>query len=373
MTPDTALTLEDLAHLARSVEIARRGWGRVSPNPMVGCVLVRAGEVIAEGYHEVYGGPHAEVVALERALLAADGSTAYVSLEPCNHHGRTPPCSQALIDAGVKRVVYAASDPGEKSGGGAVALQKAGLSVVGPVGSRADARAENPAFFHAARHSTPFVALKLAMSLDGMIATAPGVSTRITGADAEREVHRLRTGFDAVLVGAGTVRADDPRLTVRLVPPGSTAPRRLMLLPDANLPADAGLLQEVEDAPVHVFCGVDASEVAIKRLDAAGVHVHPVPADETGLRLESVLAVCQELGIQSILCEGGSALGAALLRENLVGRLYLWIAPHVIGQNGLPAFAEGLEQLDWNAYAPSTEPELFGLDTLIVLDRKEDG
>jgi len=164
---------QDSAHLEWARRLAHEGWGQVHPNPMVGCVLVRDGRVVGEGYHEVFAGPHAEIVALEQALGSAWGATAYVSLEPCNHEGKTPPCAKALIDAGVNRVVFGASDPGDASSGGAETLSAAGVEVVGPAWSDAFGRAENPEFFHVARHDSPFLALKLAMSLDARIAARP--------------------------------------------------------------------------------------------------------------------------------------------------------------------------------------------------------
>lgn len=370
MSGAPALSDADLAHLERAREIARGGWGRVYTNPMVGCVLVRDGEVVAEGFHEAFGGPHAEIVALERALSGAEGATAYVSLEPCNHHGKTPPCSKALVDAGVRRVVYGAADPGTDSGGGGDALREAGVDVVGPVWSAERARAENPAFMHLARHETPFMALKLAMSLDARIAATAGAPTRITGAEAEREVHRLRTGFDAILVGAGTARADDPRLTARLVPAGHRPARRIVLSPEADLSPDAALFDDVREAPVHVFCRLDASELAIERLEEAGAHVHPVADVDGRLDLDAVAGASWELGIRSILCEGGSRLAGSLLLERRVHRFYLFVAPTTLGAAGVPAFPDDIE-LDWSDFRPTVAPRTLGRDTLIVLDRQE--
>jgi len=373
--PLIELDSTDAAHLERARRIAHEGWGQVHPNPMVGCVLVKDGKVVAEGCHEIFGGPHAEIVALERALSQAEGATAYVSLEPCDHAGKTPPCAQALIDAGVRRVVFGASDPGSTSGGGAKTLRAAGLDVLGPVWDDVAARAENPAFFHAARHERPFVALKLAMSLDARIAAGPGERTRITGTEAEREVHRIRIGYDAVMVGAGTVSADDPRLTPRLVPPGRESVRRVLLLPDAKLAPDAAVLADAEANPVHVFCLESADEVALERLESEGVHVHPVPADSNDgafLDLQAVLARCHELGLDAILCEGGAALSASLLRQGLLDRLYLLVAPHAIGVGGIAAFADDVGGVDWGAFSLSSPPAAFGPDTLITLDRVAD-
>lgn len=364
---------EQRAHLARALDLGRKGWGRVHPNPLVGCVIVRDGEVVGEGYHAVFGGPHAEIAALEAAGARAEGATVYVSLEPCRHHGKTPPCADALVRAGVRRVVFGARDPGPASGGGADVLREGGAEVTGPVWSDRKGRAENPAFFHIARHDTPFVALKLAMSLDARIAARTGERTRVTGEDAERESHRLRTGFDAVMVGAGTVRADDPRLTPRLHPSGPTTPRRILLDRDAALPTNAAVFEDRERAPVHVFVADEASESAIERLEVAGAHVHPVPVDESGggLDLGAVLGVCWELGMRSILCEGGARLAASLLREERLQRLYLFVAPVTFGAEGVEAFPD-VAGLRWERFEPAGPPELFGRDTLIVLDRQEE-
>jgi diaminohydroxyphosphoribosylaminopyrimidine deaminase/5-amino-6-(5-phosphoribosylamino)uracil reductase len=365
-----ALSAADAAFLERARTLAAGGWGRVHPNPMVGCVLVRDGEVVGEGYHEEFGGPHAEIVALEQALADAEGATAYVSLEPCDHQGKTPPCSQALIRAGVRRVVFGAGDPGTVSGGGAMTLHGAGVEVVGPCWSAATAWAENPAFFHAARSDRPFVAVKLSQSLDGRIAAAPGRRTRITGDEADAEVHRLRSGFDAIMVGAGTLRADDPRLTVRLSPAGRVPPRRVVLDPGAKLPSDAALLLDADTTPVHVFTRADVHEGDLERLEGAGAHVHPVEGRDGRLDLEAVLRTCAGLGIGSILCEGGARLADSLLGSGLASRLYLFIAPITLGAAGVPAFR--LEDAAaWPRFRPAFPPRAFGRDTLIVLDRED--
>jgi len=368
---ESQISPADAAYLERAVELGRRGWGQVQPNPLVGCVIVRGDEIAGEGYHAVFGGPHAEIVALEEAGAGAEGATAYVSLEPCRHQGKTPPCADALLNAGVRRVVFGAADPGAESGGGARVLRDGGVEVVGPVWSDRRGRAENPAFFHTASHGTPFVALKLAMSLDGRIAARVGERTRVTGAEAQRESHRLRAGFDAVMVGSGTVRADDPRLTPRLVPSGRELPRRILLDADGTVPSDAAIFQDKETAPVHVFVAEGVSEAAMERLEAAGAHVHPVPGSERGLDLGAVLTVCWELGVRSILCEGGARLAASLLRERRVQRLYLFVAPVTFGGEGVTAFLGDAGELEWGDFEPATDPELHGRDTLIVLDRQD--
>ena len=371
MTGSASLTPAELAYLGRARRLARLGWGHTHTNPLVGCVIAGADGIVGEGHHALFGGPHAEIVALEAALGRARGATAYVSLEPCNHHGKTPPCAEALIEAGVARVVYGARDPGERSGGGAERLRAAGVEVVGPVWSEREGRAENPAFFHLARYETPFVALKLAMSLDACIAARPGERTRLTGPEAEREVHRLRAGHDAVLVGGGTARTDDPLLTPRLVESGRAVPRRIVLDSEGSLPPDAAIFRDRERAPVHVFVRDEASEAALERLESAGAHVHPVRRSEAGLALDEVFRACWDLGIRSILCEGGGRVAESLLRENRVNRLYLFIAPQTLGAGGVRAFPADAESLVWDAFEPAAFPSLHGRDTLLVFDRQE--
>lgn len=364
------LSQQDLAYLEWARKIARRGWGRVHPNPLVGCVLVLDDMVVGEGYHREFGGPHAEISALESARSQAKGATAYVSLEPCNHDGKTPPCSQALIQAGVSRVVYGAAEPGIDAGGGKRTLIKGGIEVVGPVWDPIIGRTENPSFFHVTQKNTPYIALKLAISMDGHIGVQGNVRTRITGVEAEREVHRLRTGFDAILIGNGTLRVDNPRLTVRMAPLGHSQIRRLVLDSQAKLPSDALIFDEAEGSPLHIFTGRDVPEREVARLESRGGYVHSVPKSAENLDLGSVIGVAQELGIRSILCEGGAELANNLIQEDLVQRLYLFFAPKVLGSGGIPAFSNELASLNWEKFYPALSPEMYGRDTLIVFDRE---
>ena len=366
------LSREDLAYLDWARKIARRGWGRVHPNPLVGCVLVLNNQIVGEGYHREFGGPHAEIIALEDAKSKAEGATAYVSLEPCNHEGKTPPCSQALVQAAIARVVYGVAEPGIKEGGGKDMLSRGGVEVIGPVWDSIAGQMENPSFFHSQTHGTPYIALKLALSLDGYIGIRGGVRTRITGVDAEREVHRLRTGFDAILIGTETLRVDNPRLTVRMASRGRRPVRRLVLDARAELPSDAAIFDDVELNPLHIFTHQDLSESEVTRLELLGAHVHSVPRTNRGLDLESIMGVVQGLGVQSVLCEGGAKLANSLIRKDLVQRLYLFIAPKTLGAGGIAAFSDGEETLKWEDFLPSLPPEMHGRDTLIVLDRKSD-
>lgn len=365
------LTPEDEAHLARAVELGRRGWGKVHPNPLVGCVLVRDGEVVGEGWHEEYGEAHAEANALARAGKRARGATVYVSLEPCNHHGHTPPCSLALLEAGVARVVYGGADPGSVSGGGGRVLREAGVEVVGPVFTPREVRRENPAFFHVQEHATPFVALKLAQSLDGGIAEGPGLRTRITGPEAGFETHRLRSGFDAVMVGSGTALVDDPLLTVRASVPLRTQPVRVVLDRRCRLEPEAMLFRDVPDAPLLVLVGEEADEDRAGALRKAGARVRVVAGGPGGLSLEGVLETCWEEGIRSVFCEGGGTLAARLMAEGKARRLYLLVAPFVLGTEAVPAFP-GLQGREvWDAWEPTVSPRLLGRDVLLTFDRRK--
>lgn len=346
--------------MRRALELARLGLGRVHPNPIVGAVVVCDGVIAGEGFHGAYGGPHAEVYALQSAGAAAAGATLYVTLEPCAHHGKTPPCTDAILAAGVRRVVHAASDPNPQARGGAAVLRDAGLEVQGGV-EEAAARAQNAAFFHRHEHESIFVAMKLAITLDGRLAAAPGVRTQITGAPALAEVHRLRASHDAVLTGSGTARIDDPLLTVRTVQT-SHVPVRVVLDTSAQLPLSSALVRTVADAPLWLLCAHDADATRVQALRGDGVNVIHCARDEHGLELGDVLARLHDHGIRSILAESGSALAASLLRARRVHRLYLFIAPTVLGLDAVPAFTEPLGG-SWH----TVDCRQFADDALITL------
>jgi len=357
--------------LQRAVEIGRNGWGRVHPNPMVGCVLVRDGEVIAEGWHEALGGPHAEVNALRQAGDLSRGATAYVSLEPCNHFGRTPPCSTALREAGVSRVIYGATDPGSDSSGGGKALRSAGVEVIGPVLSPDEARRENPAFFFNHASQATYLALKLAQTLDGRIAEAPGHRTSITGVEARLETHRLRAGFDGVMVGSGTVLVDDPLLTVRDDVPVRDQPVRVILDTQARVSPTARVFRDLPEVPLVIFTGEDAPREAVNQLEKGGARVHRVPRGPAGVSLDSVLEVCWDTGIRSLFCEGGGRVASQLIRGGLARRLYLFVAPFVLGERGVPAFAGVGPREAWEPWEPAAPARFFGRDVLLTFDRTD--
>jgi diaminohydroxyphosphoribosylaminopyrimidine deaminase/5-amino-6-(5-phosphoribosylamino)uracil reductase len=236
----------------RALGLAERGWGNVAPNPLVGAVLVRDGAVLSEGWHASHGGPHAEIAALS-ATGDASGATLYVTLEPCAHHGLTPPCTDAILRAGIVRLVFAAADPNPVAAGGAEVLRARGIAVTAGVMAER-ARRLNAAFFHAHETGTCWVALKLALSLDGAIAAAPGIRTQLTGPGAHTETHRLRSGFDAVLVGIGTASIDDPLLTTRTPTPPRLPVARVVFDAEASLSPDSRLVRTAAESPVHVVC-----------------------------------------------------------------------------------------------------------------------
>ncbi len=356
--------------LLQAAALAERGWGRVHPNPMVGCVLTRDGECVGEGWHEEYGGPHAEVNAIRSAGEAARGATAYVSLEPCSHHGQTPPCTEALLKAEVARVVFGAADPGDETGGGGELLAQAGVEVAGPPADVRPFRDVDPVFFYTTQYRRPYLALKLAVSLDGRIAARAGERTALTGDEANREVHRLRSGFDAVLVGGETARVDDPLLTVRFGMDPRIPPTRIVLDPSATLSPDASLFRTESEAPVLIFATETASAEHVDALEDVGAQVEIVPPGDGGTNLEKVLERCWSLGLRSIFCEGGGRLATALSREGLARRFYLFQAPVTLGSRGVTAFPGGDPTPEGLGWSSRGEPIRFGLDVLLTYDRE---
>lgn len=357
----------DVHHIRRAIALAASGWGRVAPNPMVGCVIVRDGEVVGEGWHTEYGQPHAEVEALRAAGERARGATAFVSLEPCSHWGKTPPCTDALIAAGVRRVVFGGFDPNPRARGGAEVLRAAGIEVLGGV-EEAAVRDQNAAFFHAhspAGAERPFVALKLALSLDARIADRADNSVWITGDEARAEVHRLRAGHDAIAAGIGTVLADDPLLTVRGVVEPRVPPVRIVFDRGLRLPPGSKLVRSAREVPVWAVCEPDAPDALRQPLEEAGVTIVAASG------LAGQLRALRDAGVRSMFVEGGAGLASALLAEHAVDRMYLFYAPVLIGPEGVSAFP-GLPSPPL-AGAPRwrrVDTQAFGADTLITLARR---
>ncbi len=318
--------------MARALQLAEKGLYTTAPNPRVGCVLVNEDKVVGEGWHERAGGPHAEVHALAQAGSKARGATAYVSLEPCCHHGRTPPCSEALIKAGVARVVVAMQDPNpEVAGKGLAQLQAAGIVVSSGL-LQAQAELLNPGFIQRMRIGRPWVRCKMAMSVDGRTAMASGESQWITSSAARQQVHQLRARSSAIITGIGTVLADDPALNVRLdkdVPEGGwLQPVRVILDPNLNTPKDARLLQQAGRS-IIVTAVNDADRQ--QELEQAGAEVIHLPSPGGAIDLPELLTYLANEQINEVLLETGATLSGAMLRAGLVDELKIYMAPHLMG------------------------------------------
>lgn len=331
-----------------ALALAERNLGRVWPNPSAGCVVVRGGDVVARGWTQPGGRPHAEVEALGRAGAAARGATVYVSLEPCCHWGRTPPCTDALTGAGVARVVYAVDDPDPRvQGKGAARLRAAGVAVT--AGVLADeAEALNEGFFRRMRDGRPMVTLKVATSLDGRIATHSGASRWITGPLARERAHLMRARHDAVMVGIGTAIADDPLLTCRLPGLEDRQPVRVVVDGRLRLPLTAKLVRGAAVAPVWLVTLPDADAARARAYEECGVTVIRVDPREPGtIDMADAMAALGARGLTRVLVEGGGRLAATLLRDDLVDHLAWFRAPAVIGGDGIPAaVAFGIDRPD---------------------------
>lgn len=337
-----AVSDHDRERLRRAIALAAKGRFRVEPNPTVGCVLERDGRVVGEGWHDGYGGPHAEVRALAAAGEAARGATAYVSLAPCSRHGKTPPCTQALLAAGVARVVVAAADPNPLEGAGSAAvLGPEGVAVEGPALAEEGEAALVP-FRRALALDRPWTILKWAMSADGKIAARRGAGGRLTGPRAEAEVHELRGRCDAVLVGRGTLDADDPRLTCRLAagpPDGRRQPLRVLVTRRLTGLVGRRLFADAASAPVVVATDRDPPAPPAG-LVAAGVEVLAVGADERGVDLSALVRALAARGVRRLLVEGGAEMHRSFLAAGLADQVQVWVAPLLLpGGEAVPAAA----------------------------------
>jgi diaminohydroxyphosphoribosylaminopyrimidine deaminase / 5-amino-6-(5-phosphoribosylamino)uracil reductase len=350
--------------MARALDLAWRGWGRVQPNPLVGAVVLAAGELVGEGWHPEYGDRHAEALALSAAGERARGATLVVTLEPCAHQGKQPPCTDAILRSGVRRVLAAMPDPNPVAAGGGDRLRAAGVEVeIGPLADAA--AAQNAMFLHSIRHpNRPFVALKLATTLDGRIADGSGHSRWISGQEAREYVQWLRAGFDVIAVGGRTARLDDPSLTVR----GPVRPRvpatRVVFDRLADLSPQLTLVRTAQETPTIVVTSAAADAARVKRLEAAGVVVEKTDG------LARALERLRDRGIGSILVEGGGQLAGALLAAGLVDRYYWVQSPLWLGDDAVPAVA-GLPRVELDKAERWRVVERRGLgnDTLLVLDR----
>ncbi|MBP2653046.1 MAG: riboflavin biosynthesis protein RibD [Firmicutes bacterium] len=337
---------QDIEYMCRALDLARQAIGRTSPNPMVGAVIVRDGLIVGEGYHQQAGTPHAEIHAIMAAGEKAHGATLYVTLEPCSHYGRTGPCAEAVINAGIKKVVVAMTDPNPQvAGRGLTLLRTAGIEVVEGV-LAAEAAKLNEVFIKWISTGMPFGLMKTAMTLDGKIATRTGNSKWITGEISRERVHLLRDNCDAIMVGIGTVLADDPQLTTRL-PQGGKNPLRVIVDSFARTPLSAKVLTDGQ-APTIIAATCDAPTHNVLALRAIGAEVLIMPRSENGVDLRILFDQLAKRNITSVLIEGGAAINAAALTANIVDKIYAFVAPKIIGGNAAPGpvGGRGIEQIE---------------------------
>jgi diaminohydroxyphosphoribosylaminopyrimidine deaminase/5-amino-6-(5-phosphoribosylamino)uracil reductase len=356
-----------------ALALARRGLGATWPNPAVGCVIVRDGRLMGRGWTQKGGRPHAETEALARAGAAAKGATAYVTLEPCSHHGKTPPCAEALIAAGIARVLAAVEDPDPRvSGRGLARLRDAGIAVETGL-CEAEAAELNAGFFSRVQLGRPLVTLKLATSLDGRIATATGASRWITGPAARERAHLLRATHDAVLVGTGTALADDPQLTCRLPGLEDRSPVRIVIDRHLRLPATLRLFTEANQTPTWLATLPSSDPARRAALVAQEVKIITAEPDATGnIDLAILLKRLGDEGLSRLLVEGGGTLAAALLRAGLVDRLVWMRAPMLIGGDGISAVATlGLSNLAGAPRFALTSSETAGGDVIETYRRAD--
>ncbi len=372
--PENATSERDAQHLKRAVELAGRARGQTSPNPIVGAVVVKDEQVVGEGITQPPGQEHAEVMALEASGNRASGATLYLSLEPCCHHGRTPPCTEAILSAGIRRVVIASDDPTPKAAGrGPGILRDEGVRVDFVDGDIADAaRMLNQPFRKHARTGRPLVVFKSAMTLDGKVATRTGDSQWISGEASRARAHRWRAESDAVAVGIGTALADDPRLTAR-IEGVARQPRRVVFDSEARLPLDSRLVKDVSDIPLIVVVARAAKRTSVEALQAAGVDVIVATGENEGARVQHALDELGAREIQSLLLEGGPHLAGAFLEAEEIDEVRMFIAPILLGGAKGRTAVEGIgfgEIAD--APAPlAIETERIDDDVLFVARFKE--
>jgi diaminohydroxyphosphoribosylaminopyrimidine deaminase/5-amino-6-(5-phosphoribosylamino)uracil reductase len=360
--------------MQRAIELAELGRGHTRPNPLVGAVIARDDQVLGEGYHSAYGDAHAEVAAIASCEIDPIGATMYVTLEPCCHHGQTPPCTDAIVSAGIKRVVVASDDPTAKaSGRGLGILRDEGVDVLVVDGEVShSARLLNQPFRKHARTGRPLVMFKSAMSLDGHVATQTGDSKWISGEESRSLVHRWRADFDAVCIGIGTALADDPLLTART--PGVTRqPMRLVFDSEARLPTDSQLARTAPEAPLTVVASRAAGRSQLDRLKAAGVEVIVASGGTEAERVTDALDKLGAMGIQSVLLEGGPRLAGSFLDAGEVDEMRIFVAPIALGGRGarMSMEGEGADTIEHAQHADSMRVQTIGQDVLIEARLRE--
>lgn len=329
--------MNDHDYMIRALEQAEKGRGWTSPNPMVGAVVVRDGKIVGRGYHQRAGGPHAEVNAIDDAGDLARGATIYVTLEPCNHVGRTPPCTHKILDAGIRRVVVAMDDPNPGvKGGGNRHLMERGIEVTRGI-CEEQARTLNEAFSTWITTGRPFVVVKCAATLDGRIATRSGDSRWVTGPAARAFVHRVRHWVDGIMVGVDTVRADDPSLTTRIDGENGSDPTRIILDTHLKMPLSAKMLTQASDAPTWIVCAPDAPADRRSALENAGARIIPAPLKNTRIDLAALMDQLGGMNITSLLIEGGGRVIGSALAAGIVDKVCFFYAPKILGgDDGVP-------------------------------------
>ena len=365
--PGTQRDMTDETFMKMALALAEKGWGWTSPNPMVGAVVVKDGVVVGRGFHRKVGGPHAEVNALNDAGPRARAATLYVTLEPCNHAGRTPPCTEAVLRSGVNRVVVAMTDPNPHvTGGGIERLKGQGIEVVTGV-CETESRKLNEAFVKHVTTGTPFVMMKTAGTLDGRIATRTGDSKWITNVRSRAFVHRLRHRADAIMVGVGTVRTDDPRLTTRLEDGEGADPLRIVLDTHLSMPSHAKLLHLTSASDTLIVANPPVDEKKRMRLEHAGANVLIMDEPGAGIDLKALLKALGRMKVTSLLIEGGSRVNGSALRSGIVDKVYMFFAPKLCGgDDGVPICSgTGPERMDQSIRLDRISVRRFDDDVMI--------
>ncbi|QDS92699.1 Riboflavin biosynthesis protein RibD [Roseimaritima multifibrata] len=363
-------TSDDERWMTRALQLAAKGEGSVEPNPMVGCVIVKDGQVVGEGYHAKFGGPHAERAAFASVAdkQAIAGATWYVTLEPCCHTGKTPPCTDIILQSAPARVVVAMRDPFPKvDGGGLRLLSAAGIQTDCGI-LESDAQNLNQPYLIRLQQKRPWVIAKWAMTLDGKIATKERHSQWISGPESRADVHTTRGRCDAVIVGGGTASKDDPTLTAR--PPGPRIPTRIVISKSGRLKLESKLVQTIDEGPVWLFTAADGN--VINALADAGVTICPIPGNSPTEDLQSALIKCGEAGMTNVLVEGGGELLANFFAADLIDECHVYIAPKLVGGTGAlgPIGGDGLAKIPSQGQFEYVRFETFGPDLKLVAKRK---
>ena len=363
--------MTDREYMLRAIELAKKGAGHTNPNPMVGAVIVKDGRVIGEGYHEQYGSLHAERNAFLHCSENAEGADMYVTLEPCCHYGKQPPCTLAVTEHKIRRVFVGSADPNPKvAGKGVKMLRDADIEVIeGFLKEECDAL--NPVFFHYISTGEPYIALKYAMTADGRIATDTGKSQWITGESARKYVHELRNYYTGILAGIGTVLADDPMLTCRLE--GGRNPVRIILDSNLSIPEESRLVKSAGEVPLWIICGPDADREKAERLKAAGAELIYAALNEAGsISIEAAVCELGKRGIDGILVEGGGKVNASFVKAGKVNRIYSFLGAKIFGGTGryTPVSGAGIDEVDEALQLSEPFVRLFGDDVMIRYEAK---